>query len=108
MKILLADEKDPRVTCGCRRCGIASAVEKRQFGDGAARPFNSQNLFSTTGRALEDPHLAALNNKQTGAGVALCENDFAFAVVARYRALRQELEFGFSKTVENLDSAKDV
>ena len=107
MEILLADEVDSCVP-HCR-CGswIIAAIKKRKLGNGTAGVFNGKDLLAAIGRTLEDPHTAALNHKQAGAGIALCKKQFALAVVARYSPFSKELEFGFSEPVEDLDTSKD-
>src|SRR5438270_5896973 len=107
MEILLADEVDSGVP-QCRRGGwIIAAIKKRKLGNGAAGAFNGKDLLTAVGRTLEDPHTAALNHKQAGAGITFRKKQLALAVIARNGAFSKELEFSFSEPVKDLDPPKN-
>src|ERR1700687_606797 len=54
LKILLTDEQQRRVVdCG-HRGRVVSSIEDRKLCDRAARPIDTENLFASTSRTLED------------------------------------------------------
>ena len=107
MEILLADEINSGIADGSTGCRIGAAIEQRQFGHRAARAFNRQNLLAAIRRALEDAYMAALDNKQAGAGITFSKENLALVIVARHGPFRQKLEFSFSQSIKNGHSPKN-
>jgi hypothetical protein len=44
--------------------------------------------------------MAALDNKQAGAGITFSKENLALVIVARHGPLRQKLEFSFSESIK--------
>src|SRR5690349_6250371 len=108
IKILLADEINSGITDGSTGCRIRATIKQRQFCHRAARALNRQNLFAAIQRALEDPYMAALDNKEAGAGITFSKENLALVIVAGHGPFRHELEFSFSESVKYGHSTENL
>ena len=79
VKIALRDEDDLRLFEGDPGGGVEASIEDRNFGNGFARQIDGQHLLAAAGGTLEDAHLAAGDNVQSVAGLALAEEQLARA-----------------------------
>ena len=107
MEILLTDEINSGIADGSTGRRISAAIEKGQFGHRAAGAFKRQDLLAAIRRALEDPYLAALDNKQAGAGITFGKKNLALVIVAGHGPLCEELEFSFGESIKNGHASKD-
>src|SRR5208283_2937312 len=92
LKVMLADEKQAAVADCLRRRGIIAAIENRQFGDRATGAIDRQYLLASSGRALEDAHVASLHDVEPGTRFALREDDLARTEPALHQVGPQKLE----------------
>jgi len=90
LKILFAHKQETGLADRGYRSGVGSSIEDRQLSDGTAWAINAQYLLATAGGALENPHLAGLDNVKSGTRLSFPKHTLARRVVARDRALGQE------------------
>jgi len=107
LKILTAAEDQSALVHGLGRRGIRAAVEHRQLGDRTSRPVDAENLFAAADRGLEDADITALHHVESGARVALVEDQFARLIAALHQPRAQKSKLLIRQTGKNRDAPED-
>src|SRR5580765_227519 len=84
LKVVLTDKEQRGVVDSRHRCGVVPTIEDWKFGDRTARPINTEDLFASIGRTLENPHMARFDDIQSGARLAFAEHALASRIIARH------------------------
>ena len=87
LEVAAGDEGDLGVFDGHGGRGVWATVEDGQLRDGFAGSVDGQHLFAAAERCLEDADLAARDDVQAVAGLALREEEFAGAGMACARCV---------------------
>src|SRR6266567_7344434 len=93
LEVLFTDKQQSGVIDSRYRRGIAPAIEDGKFGDGTAGTINTEYLFASVGRTLEDSDVAGVDDVESGARLALAKYALSRRIGARPRMLREKTQF---------------
>src|SRR4051812_11387144 len=103
VKVLPADQQDRNVVDGRGGSRIRPAIEDGQLGDGVAGPVDTEHLLASARGALENANMAALDDIESGAGVALGEDQLSRSALTRHDTRCDEAHLGGYQVREDRD-----